>query len=163
MKQKSFFAAFSIPTISPEKKKKIFRATYLFVVLLLFYLTCIHYQEPHEFGIGWNRMSGEVIPYTRAAWHLSWPWVSVSVIDIRPARVCITSASRAVNCKLVHFEPRAYKEFVATEGFRYYWFSNRVSFNWGYAEEYHGMRDILRGYAFSAYKYPFITITQEYQ
>jgi hypothetical protein len=77
-------------------------------------------------------------------------------------RVCITSASRGFNCKLVQFVPSDYREFVAVQGFSYYWWANRISFNSGYSEEYRGMRDLMRGYTYSVKQYPFIKILEDY-
>ena len=90
------------------------------------------------------------------------PGVAVARVDTRPVRVCITSTSRGFNCRLVQFEPRAYRQFVATQGFHYYWWSNRISFNLGYNEEYRGVKDLMRGYAFSVNKYSFLKLLKEY-
>jgi hypothetical protein len=83
-------------------------------------------------------------------------------VDTRPVRVCITSTSRSFDCRLVQFQPSEYREFVATQGFYYYWWSNRISFNAGYDEEYRGMKDVLRGYAYSAKPYSFVKTLRTY-
>jgi hypothetical protein len=75
----------------------------------------------------------------------------------------VPSAGRGWSAKLVQFEPKAYQEFVATEGFRYYWWANRFSVNFGYRDEYRGIKDIFRGYAYSDKKYPFLTVLEEYK
>ena len=49
---------------------------------------------------------------------------------------------------LVSFDPNGWREFVNNEGFYYYWWSNRISFNMGYDDEYRGMKDLIRGYSF---------------
>jgi hypothetical protein len=95
-------------------------------------------------------------------WNITPPWVEVARVDTRPKRVCVESASRSFNCKLVEFNPAGWEEFVKTEGFHYYALYNFFSFNGGYREEYRGMKDILRGYAFGNKKYPFITVLREY-
>lgn len=136
-------------------------ALIVFVTLGGSYLACINYLEPTQVGVAWNWTSGELWLQDRGGFYVTPPWVMVSRIDTRPARVCVTSASRAFNCKLVQFNPSAYREFVAIEGFRYYWWANRVSFNFGYREEYRGVRDILRGYAYSVKRYSFVTILKE--
>lgn len=127
------------------------------------YLACVHHTEAYQVGLAWNCMTGELKLDKHAGYHITPPWVAVSRIDTRPIRVCVTSSGRGFNCKLIEFEPSAYKEFVAVQGFHYYWFSNRVSFNSGYDEEYRGMRDLLRGYAYSVKKYPFIKTIRDYQ
>jgi hypothetical protein len=109
-----------------------------------------------------NRVSGETKLDT-PGWNISAPWVAVSKVDIRPMRVCVTSSGRGFNCKLVRFEPKGFQEFVATEGFRYYWWANRISFNFGYDQEYRGMKDIMRGHAYGIQKYTFLTVVQDYE
>jgi hypothetical protein len=130
---------------------------------LLFYLLFVNYTEPTEVGIARNWFNGDMYLQDKGGWHLSPPWVWVACIDTRPMRVAVTSASRGYNAKLVQFDPRYWKEFVQVEGWHYYWWYNRLSFNWGYDEEYRGVRDLMRGYAYSAKRYPFIKILNEYQ
>lgn len=133
-------------------------------VLWLLLMTCFYSLEPTELGISRNMVTGTVSLQSRTGFHVKPPWVFVSVIDTRPTRVCITSSSRAAfNCRLVRFVGSEWRTFVRTEGFRLYWWSNRISFNTGYREEYRGMKDVLRGYAFSAERYPFVEVLQEYR
>ncbi len=129
---------------------------------LLFYLTCVNHTETYEIGILWDPFAGQVSvqDLKNAGIHVTAPWVRESTIDTRPMRVCITSAGRGYNCKLVQFVPEAWQEFVAVQGFHYWWWSNRFSFNWGHEETYRGMRDLMRGYAFSVKKYEFVSVEQ---
>lgn len=136
-------------------------ATILGTTFAICYLLFFNYLEPYEVGIARNAFTGEIV-LQKGGMHLTAPWVRVATIDTRPQRVCVTTTGRGFNCLLVAFDPVAYKEFVAVEGFRYYWWANRFSFNSGYHEEYRGMRDLLRGYAYSVKKYPFITIIRSY-
>ena len=128
------------------------------VIVALFYLMFVHYTDINQAAIVRNSLTGEVVLDTVPGLDLSAPWRRVARIDLRPQRVCISSASRAYNCKLVQFKPRAYREFVKVQGFGYYWWANRISFNSGYNEEYRGMRDLLRGYAYGTEEYPFISV-----
>lgn len=144
-------------------KKSLIAGAIGLAVLGCLYLAFVHHTEAYQVGIVWNRFTGELRLDTENGFQLTAPWVMVSRIDTRPTRVCITSASRGFNCRLVRFEPSASAEFVATQGFHYYWWANRISFNMGYDEEYRGMRDLLRGYAFSSKQYPFVTILEQYQ
>jgi hypothetical protein len=127
------------------------------------YLALFHYTDLHQVAIARNWITGEMWLDDTPGPDLTLPWVKVARIDKRPMRVCITSAARAYNCKLVQFDPSAYKEFAATQGFGYYWLANRISINFGYDEEYRGVKDILRGYAFSGKEYPFLRVLREYQ
>ncbi|NTW22204.1 hypothetical protein HGA34_01510 [Candidatus Falkowbacteria bacterium] len=132
------------------------------VIIATFYTAMIHYQEQYEVAIMWNKISGHFWLEERGGFHRSAPWVLAAKIDLRPNRVAVTSASRSYNSKLVQFDPKFYREFVALEGTRYYWWSNRISFNLGYSEEYRGMKDILRGYTYAMKHYPFIKVVKEF-
>lgn len=145
--------------LSAVRKKKIALRMLAGIGVLLLLSTFVHYTEPTELGIMRNMFTGTTQCDT-PGWHFSAPWVLVAKVDLRPTRVCVSSSSRSVNCRLVQFEPHAWEEFVQTEGFRYYWWANRISFNWGYEEEYRGFRDILRGYAYSSTPYDFVTVLQ---
>lgn len=133
----------------------------LISIIFVSYLLFFHHTEPTETALGWNWITGEQTWIKKAGWNISSPTMLVTKIDSRPTRVCITSSGRGFHCKLVQFEPSFYKEFLAVEGFRYYWWANRISFNMGYDEEYRGLRDILRGHAFAAKKYNFLKILED--
>lgn len=132
-------------------------------MLVLSYLAFIHYTDVNQVAIVWDRATGEVTLDSVPGFNLTAPWTAVARIDTRPVRVCITTTGRSFNCKLVQFVPGSYRDFVAIQGFHYYWLANRISFNSGYSEEYRGMRDILRGYAFGTKKYPFVKVVSEYE
>jgi hypothetical protein len=151
MRRKSF----NIPKIPLWLKKPIFIGTSVAGFLFLFYLACLHYTEVSHVKIMRNVMTGEILPDT-PGWNLTAPWVMASEIDLRPMRVCITSASKGFNCKLIQFDSNYWQEFVATQGYHYWWWANRFSFNSGYDEEYRGMKDLMRGYAFATNQYHFV-------
>lgn len=132
--------------------------------LSAFYLTCLHYTEVGQVGIQRNLLTGEVNT-DKSGWSLTAPWVQVAHVETRPMRVCISTSGRGYSCKLVQFEPDHYAEFVNTEGFHYYWWANRFSYNSGYerSEEYRGFRDLMRGHAYGAKQYSFITILETYE
>jgi hypothetical protein len=140
---------------------------YGFAVLLaivILYKSVVNYLDPGEAGLTWNPISGEIGIQDHAGFQINAPWVFVTTIDTRPRRLClISSAHSAPNCKLVSFDTRYYKQFIAVEGWRWYWWSNRFSFNSGYDRTYRGFDDILRGYAFSAQPYPFVKVHSEYE
>lgn len=129
--------------------------------LTLFYLFCMNYADSYVAAIAWNRFKGE-LSLQEGGWHVTPPWVRVATIDTRPIRVCVPTTGRDVGCKLVRFKREAYREFVRAQGFHYWWWSNRFSINMGYDDEYRGMKDILRGYAFSGDSYPFLEIQMVY-
>lgn len=139
----------------------IFLTTIIF--LFLIYLGFLNFTEPTEIGIARNIFTGEMWSQEGGGWHITSPWILVSVIDTRPMRVAITSAGHGYNAKLVQFNPKEWREFLKTEGFRYWWWANRISFNFGHEETYRGMKDILRGYAFGTKQYPFFTILERYE
>lgn len=139
-------------------KKAAVAIAFVFVCIYLF---CVNYADTTDAAIARNRLTGDVT-LQQSGWHITAPWVSVAVIDTRPMRVCVPSGGRNTGCKLIQFQSTAYQEFVKTEGFRYWWWSNRISFNMGYDDEYRGGKDILRGYAFSGSTYAFLSIQKEY-
>ena len=127
---------------------------------LLVYLLFFNYADAYEVGIARDRVSG-ALWLQGPGMHWTAPWVSVARIDTRPQRVCVSTSGRGFSCKLVRFEPKAYESFVAVEGFQYYWWANRISFNGGYSDEYRGMRDLLRGYAYGETAYPFVVVLRD--
>ncbi len=126
-------------------------------VVMLTYLLFVNRVESGEVGLAWNSITGEMTVQTPGVYFTS-PVTTVAVLDTKSMRFCVPStAHAAINCKLVEFDPTQYEAFVATEGWSYYWFRNRLSFNSGYSTE-RGFRDVMRGYAFSSQRYPFIRI-----
>lgn len=128
---------------------------------LAIYFAFFTHVEPTERGIARNWVTGE-LRLLEPGWHVSSPWTWVAMVDIRPMRVSVQSAGRGFSAKLVQFDVAGWREFVQTEGWRYYWWANRISFNAGHAEEHRGMKDILRGYAYGHRPYPFVKIIEEY-
>jgi hypothetical protein len=135
------------------------------LVFLILYVCFVTHIEPTEAGIGRNWFSGKLTLLDRSGWHVTPPWVWVSKVSTTPMKVSVSTASRAYNYKLVQFQKEYFKEFIETEGWYFYWWYNRLSFNIGYShdEEYRGFRDVLRGYAYSAKDYPFIKTLNEYE
>lgn len=141
-------------------KKKLYIAIITSTLLLLPYLMFFNHVEPYHIGISYNHFTGELTKQT-AGMYITAPWASVSDIDIRPMRICVSTSGKGFNCKLVQFNPEAYREFIAVQGHQYYWLANRVSFNLGYNEEYRGMRDLMRGYAYGLEKYEFVKVIKD--
>lgn len=150
-----------IPVELLRKKRVVIPATALLLSWLL-YASFVTHNEPTELGIARNLVSGQMWLQEGGGFFVNPPWVWVARVDTRPVRVAVTSAGRGYSAKLVQFDKKGWKEFVALEGWRYYWLANRLSFNFGYDEEYRGMRDILRGYAYSPKNYPFLVVLEEY-
>jgi hypothetical protein len=132
-------------------------------ITFFFYIGFVNYTEPTQIGIARNKITGEMWIQEKGGIHITPPWVFVVRVDVRPVRVAVMSAGRGASAKLVQFDPGHWREFIETEGWYYYWWANRISFNLGYKEEYRGMRDIMRGYAYSAKQYPFIQVLEEYK
>lgn len=132
------------------------------VLAVFIYFPFTHFSEPTQVGVMRNMVSGEV-KRDSPGWNFSPPWVAVAKLETTPVRVCLTTAGRAFNCKLVQFNPSELQSFISTEGFRYYWWDNRISFNFGYSEEYRGNRDLFRGYGYSTKQYPFLKVLTIYE
>lgn len=126
---------------------------------ILFYLPFFHYTSAHEVGIKFDKWNG-IVSRDTPGFNLSPPWVLVAKMETRPLRVCIESVAKVINCKLAEFVPTAFQEFAQREGFRYYWWDNRLSFNSGYHDEYRGSRDLIRGYAFGVSDQRFVRVLE---
>jgi len=149
--------------LRPLKKRRFAAPMAVVLVLLTFYGCTINHNEPNEVGIARNLISGDMQLQDGGGFFLSAPWVWVARVNTSPMRVGVTSAGHGYSAKLVQFDKTHWREFVEVEGWHYYWLANRISFNLGYDEEYRGMRDIMRGYAYSAKQCPFLVVLQEYQ
>ncbi len=145
------------------RRKTVIVPLCLTMPIFLFYIGFVNHTEPTEIGIARNQVSGQMWIQEEGGIYITPPWVFVVVVDTRPVRVSVTSSGRGYSAKLVQFDKREWKEFVEVEGWRYYWWSNRLSFNFGYDQEYRGIKDLMRGYAYGAKRYPFIVVLQEYQ
>ena len=136
---------------------------YLTIGLILAYTFCFNHVEPSEVGIARNFITGNTWLQQKPGWYTTSPFTCVASVDVRPMRVLVSTAGRGYSAKLVQFNPSGWQEFVNVEGFHYYWWYNRLSFNFGYSEEFRGMRDILRGHAYGAKRYSFIKVLNEYE
>ena len=131
------------------------------VAVLLFYCFFLNYLSPNaEIGLVNNPFSEEVTIQEKGGWHITAPWVFVVRVNTKPVKVSVDSGGHIYTAKLVQFDKKHWREFVELEGWRYYWWSNRFSFNL-FQEEHRGLRDIFRGYAFSPNKYLFLKEVSE--
>jgi len=126
------------------------------VITLLLYFSLVYRTGYTEASIKKNIFTGEVTIDTTYGFNIEYPWVLVSHVPTNPRRMCIESKARIQHCKLIHFIPSRYMDFVEREGFRYYWFDNRISFNSGHKNEYRGIYDTFYGYTFTDEKVSFI-------
>lgn len=140
-----------------DTKRKIILSCVLFILLV--YISCYHYTSVHEFGITFNFTSGVIKPDDHTGHHFTPPWVLAAKIDTRPVKVCIASATRNLDCRLVQFDPSKYKELIRYEGFHYYWWYNRFSFNSG-QHTYRGVDNLLLGHAYGQYRCSCVEIIQ---
>ncbi len=144
------------------QQKRVLVPAGIIIFLLLLYNAFVNHNEPTEIGIARNLVSGEMWIQDGGGFYVNPPWVWVSRVDTTPMRLGVTSAGRGYSAKLVQFDKTHWKDFVEVEGWRFWWLSNRISFNFGYEEEYRGMRDIMRGYAYSPKKHLFLVVHAEY-
>jgi len=140
--------------------KKYIYITIIVFLVSLFYFGFYHYTDNYEFGIRYNLFTGEIKPDPRTGHHLSYPWVLVTKIDTRPHRICIVSASKNINCRLVQFDPPKYMELIQKEGFHYYWWYNRFSFNYD-QETYRGVDNLLLGHSYGNNRCSCVKVLQE--
>ena len=129
-------------------------------VTFLGWICFVHYVGQYEVALRFNKVSGE-LSLDGPGFYISFPWVFAAKIETTPQRVCVTSVTKTMTCKLARFIPAGYTQFAKREGFRYYWWDNRISFNFGYPDEYRGTRDLIRGYAFSGAKQNFVEVMED--
>ncbi len=129
---------------------------------LLVYFAFLNHVEPNEAGLARNHITGDIW-VQHAGWHSTSPWTWVARIKTNPIRVGVPTAGRGYSAKLIQFQPEYANDFLQQEGWRYYWWNNRVSFNLGNKDEYRGFKNIMLGYAYSKQKFPFIKILEEYE
>jgi hypothetical protein len=127
-------------------------------LLAVFYLSSVYYLGIHQVAITYNKKTGNTMLIKKAGFHIAPPWILASRIDTRPRKYCIPSIAKTATCKLASFRPEEYRSFVYQQGFRYYWWANRISVNFGNNQEYRGMNNILLGYVFSEKEFPFLEI-----
>lgn len=139
-----------------KHRKKIVCIGVVFLCYLMFY----HHSKSYEFVITRNLITGEIKPDSHTGHHLTWPWVQAVKIDTRPRKVCIPSASRNMNCRLVQFDTSQWRALIKYEGFSYYWWYNRISFNWS-QKTYRGVDNLLLGHAYGRTRGSFVKILQE--
>lgn len=144
-----------------SNKKAIKKALLITLSIMLSYLMFFNYIDYHQVMISRNVLTGKTSIDKTQGLKVSPPWVIVNRIDTRPHRICITSASRNYNCTLVSFDPNGWEEFIEMEGFYYYWWANRISYNSGHSLEYRGFSNILKGYCFDNKGWKFIKVHQE--
>lgn len=131
------------------------------LIILLLFSPLLFYNKVNigQIGISKNLLTGEIARQNPGI-YFSPPWVLVSRISTKPIRVEVPTRGRGFSAKLVEFQPDHYAKFVDTEGWRYYWLDNRLSFNYGHEEEYRGFRNLMLGYAYSNKNYEFVKIVK---
>ena len=140
-----------------QYQSKLIKSLCVIGILLIVYLSSFNFLNMTEVSLNHNIIDGTVSCDTTRGMKLTAPWILVSVVDTRPVRVCIECSCRNLTCKLVSFNPKEYKLFVQKEGWSYFWFRNRLSFNSGNKQEYRGFENVVRGYSFDNVEYKFLT------
>lgn len=132
------------------------------IVVVILYFAFLNRVNPNEVGLARNHITGETWAQ-EAGWHVTAPWTWIATVNTNPIRVSVPTTGRGYSSKLVQFVPEHHDEFLELEGWRWYWWDNRFSFNFGHEDEYRGFRNLMLGYAYSAKKYPFIKVLAEYE
>lgn len=145
-----------LKSLMTQYQSKIIKSLSIIGILFTFYLTSFNFLNMSEVSLNYNIIDGTVTCDTVTGIKLSAPWVLVSVIDTRPIKVCVDCSCRNLTCKLIAFNPNEYKTFLQKEGWSYFWWKNRLSFNSGNKQEYRGFKNVIRGYAFDNVEYNFL-------
>lgn len=128
---------------------------FLVVTAIVVRFSCFGYVENYQLGYTFDSVSGKttLLQYPdgtpKKGYIYANPLVSVYTIDLRPMQVTINANNRVLNAKLVQFNPKGFKTFVAWHG------------NADYSQE--SLKDILMSYAYdpSNKSYDFLTIKKE--
>jgi len=88
-------------------RKSLFRNKYTITmsVLSLCYFTLYNYSDYSHCSINRNIFTGSMNIDTIPGHNLTFPWIQVVQIDLKPCRIPILSNSRTFNYKLVRFNP----------------------------------------------------------
>jgi len=129
----------------------------LIIGSLLFRATFLTFVENYEFPYYYDYRTGEMDSLKRTGYFLTCPLIySVHTIDKRPAQVTINANNRVLNAKLVEFDTRGWRTFVAWHGRDDY--SNETS-----AGGNGNLNEILKSYAYDGMgkSYDFLHIMRE--
>jgi hypothetical protein len=128
-----------------------------FIILLavVIRLSCFGFVENYELGYQFDKVSGQTTLLTnkdntlKNGYIYANPLVSIYTIDLRPMQVTINANNRVLNAKLVQFNPKGFKTFIAWHGNSNY--------------EQFLLKDILMSYAYDPTNksYDFLTILKE--
>jgi hypothetical protein len=142
-------------------KQNILSIALITSTLVFFWSFMFHWTGVHQVGIVRNIISGNIYIDTVPGPNITMPWVQVVRIDTRPHRICVECACTNMTCTLVSFRKEGWKNLIEKEGFRYYWWDNRFSFNMGHRKEYRGINDLFKGYALDGRTHNFLNYHQE--
>jgi hypothetical protein len=128
---------------------------FLLVAAIVARFAFFGYVENYQLGYTFDKVSGKTTLLVdpdgtpKKGYIYANPLVSVYTIDLRPMQVTINANNRVLNAKLVQFNPKGFKTFVAWHG------------NADYSQE--SLKDILMSYAYdpSNKTYDFLTIKKE--
>jgi hypothetical protein len=128
-----------------------------FIILLAvaIRLSCFGFVENYELGYQFDKVSGQTTLLTnkdntlKNGYIYANPLVSIYTIDLRPMQVTINANNRVLNAKLVQFNPKGFRTFIAWHGNNDY--------------EPFNLKDILMSYAYdpTGKNYEFLTILKE--
>lgn len=79
-----------------------------------------------QIGISFNPFSGSIDTLSSGR-HFMSPFTLVSRIPTNPVKVCINGKNYSTNCKLLSFRKSEWRELIRLEGWRYYWWDNRLT------------------------------------
>jgi len=139
-------------------KTHLINFKYIGIVLsfiFLFWLLFFNFTRDYQVSIKRNYFTGE-LSLLKPGITITSPWVQIIRLDTRPKQYCVECVCKNKTCVLASFNPIGWREFIDREGFRYFWFRNRISFN-SY-KTYRGFDSVIRGYSFDEQEYSFIKI-----
>lgn len=131
------------------------------IVALFLRITFVNFVDNYEFGYKFDALTGEITPLNQSGYIWSAPFITkIHTIDTRPFQVAVGANNRVLNAKLVQFNPKGYKLFIAWHGRDDYHIDSSSG---AVTTHSTGLTGILASYAFdpSSKSYPFLTVLKE--
>lgn len=123
----------------------------LLIGVTLFFFLCLNHVSPNEFGVTYNQLGGEVKIQPHPGWYYTSPFVRATTLPSVPFRIELYTDAKIVNVRVVRFIPEKIKDFIALQGFQYYYNGGRSG----------DLNNIVAGYVFGGKTNSFIQIVDQ--
>lgn len=81
----------------------------------------LDFVENYQFGIKFNKRTGEMTEISQPGWTRVTPFITeVYTVDTRPMQIRIEANNRVLNARLVKFNPKGWRQFIKLHGLAKY-------------------------------------------